>query len=60
MSQVRRDGQVCLRIAGELRIELEREAADRGRSLSNLVRHVLIQHVAQRVAAGATAQQREA
>jgi hypothetical protein len=41
-----------------LRVALEQEAAQRGRSLSNLIRHILIDHVAQRVTAAA--QQREA
>jgi hypothetical protein len=58
---MKRENQICLRLAGTLRAHLEDEAAECGRSLSNLVRHILIQHSAQRVAAAATAtQQREA
>jgi hypothetical protein len=44
----KRDDQVCIRIAGTLRVALEREAAERGRSLSNLIRRILIDHAAQR------------
>jgi hypothetical protein len=36
--------QICLKLAGELRASLEAEAAARGRSLSNLIRVVLIEH----------------
>jgi hypothetical protein len=36
--------QVCLKLAGELRARLEAEAAAHGRSLSNLIRQILIGH----------------
>jgi hypothetical protein len=49
MSKTVREDQVHLRIAGSLRMALEDEAAACGRSLSNLIRHLLIQHTAQRV-----------
>jgi hypothetical protein len=45
------DDQVCLKLAGPLRSALESEAAERGRSLSNLIRKILIEHSAQRVVA---------
>jgi hypothetical protein len=45
----KRDDQVCLRIAGELRTALESEAAECGRSLSNLIRNILVGHAARRV-----------
>jgi hypothetical protein len=38
--------QVCLKLAGPLRSRLEEEAAARGRSLSNLIRYVLVEHSA--------------
>jgi hypothetical protein len=44
----RYDNQVCLKLAGPLRAALEDEAAARGRSLSNLIRKVLIDFAAQR------------
>lgn len=40
----RNDTQVCLKLAGTLRASLEAEAAARGRSLSNLIRIVLLAH----------------
>jgi hypothetical protein len=43
------DNQVCLKLAGPLRSALEAEAAAHGRSLSNLIRVVLVEHVAQRI-----------
>jgi hypothetical protein len=46
---IRYDDQICLKLAGPLRAELEAEAATRGRSLSNLIRQILIQHMTQRV-----------
>jgi hypothetical protein len=48
-----RDDQITIRLAGELRAHLEDEAQACGRSLSNLIRHLLIEHTAERVAAGA-------
>jgi hypothetical protein len=45
----RNDNQVCLRLAGPLRSVLEAEAAERGRSLSNLIRQVLVAHSAKRI-----------
>jgi predicted HicB family RNase H-like nuclease len=56
---MRRDDQITLRVAGPLRAALEAEAAERGRSLSNLIRHILINHAAQRVA-GEQSPQRDA
>jgi hypothetical protein len=47
---VRNDAQVCLKLSGPLRAALEDEAAARQRSLSNLIRTVLIDHTAQRIA----------
>jgi predicted HicB family RNase H-like nuclease len=43
----RYDNQVCLKLACPLRAALEAEAAARGRSLSNLIRKILIDHAAQ-------------
>jgi predicted HicB family RNase H-like nuclease len=43
------DDQVCLKLAGPLRATLEEEAAERGRSLSNLIRRVLTDHAAERI-----------
>jgi hypothetical protein len=48
----RNDAQVCLKLAGPLRAALEAEAAARGRSLSNLIRLILIDHETQRIGAG--------
>ena len=45
----RRDDQITLRVAGQLRAALETEAAAERRSLSNLIRKILIHHTAQRV-----------
>jgi predicted HicB family RNase H-like nuclease len=50
----RRDDQITLRLAGSLRAELERAAAEDGRSLSNLIRAVLADFAAQRVVDRAT------
>jgi predicted DNA binding CopG/RHH family protein len=55
----RRDTQITLRLAGELRAKLEDEAAARGRGLSNLIRQILITHVAQRIVDRTTSAQRE-
>jgi hypothetical protein len=41
--------QVCLKLAGELRASLEAEAAARGRSLSNLIRTILLEHSTKRI-----------
>jgi predicted HicB family RNase H-like nuclease len=46
----RRDDQITLRVAGQLRAALEDEAAAESRGLSNLIRKILIGHVAQRIA----------
>jgi hypothetical protein len=45
----RRDDQITLRLAGSLRAELERAAAEDGRSVSNLIRTILADFAAQRV-----------
>jgi hypothetical protein len=50
--------QVCLKLAGPLRNSLEEEAAERGRSLSNLIRHVLVEHSARRTVARAQVSER--
>ena len=50
----RRDDQICLRIAGTLREQLDAEAAERARSLSNLIRLILIEHSSTRAAARVT------
>jgi Ribbon-helix-helix protein, copG family len=49
----RYDDQVCLKLAGPLRAALEEEAAARGRSLSNLIRAILLEHATKRVVGGA-------
>jgi hypothetical protein len=54
------DNQVCLKLAGPLRAHLEDEARERSRSLSNLIRQILINHTTERVAASATNQQKAA
>jgi hypothetical protein len=48
----RNDNQVCLKLAGELRSTLESEAAARGRSLSNLIRAILLTHATKRIVEG--------
>ena len=50
MSKTVREDQVHLRISGVLRASLEDEATLRGRSMSNLIRQILIDHVAARIA----------
>jgi hypothetical protein len=45
----RYDNQVCLKLAGPLRETLEVEAMARGRSLSWVIRKILIEYAAQRV-----------
>ncbi len=46
---IRNDAQICMKLAGPLRTALEAEAEARGRSLSNLIRQVLIEHTAERI-----------
>ena len=45
--------QITLRIAGPLRAQLDAEAAALGRSVSNLIRYVLIERYADLAARGA-------
>jgi hypothetical protein len=52
----RNDAQVCLKLAGPLRETLEDEAAARGRSLSNLIRTILLEHSTKRITARASAE----
>ena len=52
----RNDAQVCLKLAGPLRMALEEEASARGRSLSNLIRFVLIDYAAKRITERASAE----
>jgi hypothetical protein len=40
----RRDDQITLRVAGELRATLEKEAAAESRGLSGLIRKILVEH----------------
>lgn len=54
MGKIVREDQVHVRISGALRARLEDEAVQSGRSLSNLIRTILIEHVAQRDAGAAT------
>jgi len=51
---MRRDDQSTIRLAGTLRAELERAAAEDGRELSSLIRKILVDHAAQRVVDRAT------
>jgi uncharacterized protein (DUF1778 family) len=51
---MRRDDQITIRLAGTLRAELERAAAEDGRELSSLIRKILVDHAAQRVVDRAT------
>jgi hypothetical protein len=46
----RNDAQVCLKLSGPLRAELDAEATARGRSLSNMIRLILIDHTVRRIA----------
>jgi hypothetical protein len=55
MAKTLREDQVHLRIAGSLRAALELEAAECGRSLSNLIRNILVDHAAPRMVSGQTA-----
>jgi predicted HicB family RNase H-like nuclease len=50
----KRDDQITLRVAGQLRAALEDEAAAQSRGLSNLIRKILIDHTSQRVTDRAT------
>ena len=43
------DDQICVKLSRPLRVELEDEAAAQSRSLSNLIRTLLINHTAQRI-----------
>jgi hypothetical protein len=49
---MRNDAQVCLKLSGPLRAALEAEAAARGRSLSNLIRTILLEHSTKRIITG--------
>jgi hypothetical protein len=55
-----RDDRVGVRLNGTLRAHLEDEALASGRSLSNLIRKILIDHTAERVACAAATEQRRA
>jgi uncharacterized protein (DUF1778 family) len=46
----RRDDQITLRVTGQLRKVLEEEAAAESRGLSNLIRKILCDHAAIRIA----------
>jgi hypothetical protein len=48
----RYDNQVCLKLSGPLRAALEAEAAARGRSLSNVIRIILLEHSTKRIITG--------
>lgn len=50
----RNDDQITLRVAGPLRQQLAADAAARNRSISNLIRKILIDHYAALAMAGAT------
>jgi hypothetical protein len=45
----RRDDQITLRLAGQLRAALEDEAAAEARGLSSLVRKILLDHASSRI-----------
>jgi hypothetical protein len=49
MAKRKNDAQISLKLAGPLRNTLEAEAAARGRSLSNLIRIVLVEHSSKRI-----------
>jgi hypothetical protein len=49
---IRNDAQVCLKLAVPLRASLEAEAEARGRSLSNLIRIILLEHSTKRIITG--------
>jgi hypothetical protein len=49
------DEQVCLKLAGPLRQAVEADAASRERSVSWMIRQVLVNHYAQHLTAGAGA-----
>jgi hypothetical protein len=48
----RYDDQVCLKLAGQLRAAVENDAAARDRSVSWVIRKVLIDFYARRIAEG--------
>lgn len=48
----RNDDQITLRVAGPLRQQLAADAAARNRSISNLIRKILIDHYAALAMAG--------
>ena len=52
----RNNDQITLRVAGPLRAALEDEAASEARGLSSLIRKVLIEHAANRIAERANAE----
>jgi hypothetical protein len=52
---IRNDAQVCLKLAVPLRASLEAEAEARGRSLSNLIRTILLEHSTKRITERASA-----
>jgi hypothetical protein len=52
LAMKRYENQVCLKLAGPLRAALEDEAKARGRSLSNLIRAILLEHISGRVVSG--------
>ena len=49
------DNQVCLKLAGSLRVAIEADAVERERGISWVIRHILIDHYAQRIVSRATA-----
>jgi hypothetical protein len=49
--------QICLKLAGPLRTELEDWAAEESRGLSSMIRKLLVDCVTQRITARAAAQQ---
>jgi hypothetical protein len=51
----RNDAQVCLKLAGPLREALDADAATRERSVSWVIRKILINHYAPRIVERATA-----
>ncbi len=49
----RYDNQICLKLAGQLRAAVEDDAAARERSVSWIIRRVLVEHYAQRITGSA-------
>lgn len=43
------DHQVCLKLAGPLRVAIEADAVERERGISWVIRHILIDHYAPRI-----------